>query len=135
MLKALEKSGAKINAVYYCTHRDEDHCPCRKPKAGLIKLAVKNKKIDLKNSFLLAILSAISTRPKPPAVNPSWFSPEQKSRLTGIAGQPARILLSKISTPPQNSSLLPRYNIKHFLLPLGEKVRMRGIIRIAHYYL
>ena len=53
MLKALEKSGAKINAVYYCTHRDEDHCPCRKPKAGLIKLAVKNKKIDLKNSFFI----------------------------------------------------------------------------------
>ena len=53
MLKALEKSGAKINAVLYCTHRDEDHCPCRKPKAGLIKLAVKDKKIDLKDSFFI----------------------------------------------------------------------------------
>lgn len=53
MLKTLEKSGARVNAVYYCTHRDEDHCPCRKPKAGLIKLAVKGKKIDLKNSFFI----------------------------------------------------------------------------------
>ena len=53
MLKALEKSGARISAVYYCTHRDEDHCSCRKPKAGLIKLAVKGKKIYLKNSFFI----------------------------------------------------------------------------------
>src|SRR3990167_6553363 len=38
MLKALEKSGARISAVYYCTHRDEDHCSCRKPKAGTVVL-------------------------------------------------------------------------------------------------
>ena len=53
MLKALGKSGARINAVYYCTHRDEDHCSCRKPKAGLIKLAIKGKKIDLRISFFI----------------------------------------------------------------------------------
>ena len=53
MLKALEKSGAKVNAVYYCTHRDEDNCSCRKPKAGLVKLAVQGKKINLKDSFFI----------------------------------------------------------------------------------
>ncbi len=53
MLKALEKSGARVSAVYYCTHRDEDRCSCRKPKAGLIKLALKGKKIDLRNSFFI----------------------------------------------------------------------------------
>lgn len=53
MLKALEKSGARIDSVYYCTHRDEDNCSCRKPKAGLIKLAIKDRKINLKNSFFI----------------------------------------------------------------------------------
>src|SRR3989338_627582 len=53
MLRALEKSGAKVNAVYYCTHRDEDNCSCRKPKAGLVKLAVQGKKINLKDSFFI----------------------------------------------------------------------------------
>jgi histidinol-phosphate phosphatase family protein len=53
MLKALEKSKAKVTAVFYCTHRDEDKCSCRKPKAGLIKLAIKGRKIDLKNSFFV----------------------------------------------------------------------------------
>lgn len=53
MLKALEKSGARIDSVYCCTHRDEDNCSCRKPKAGLIKLAIKDRKINLKNSFFV----------------------------------------------------------------------------------
>lgn len=55
MLKALEKNGAFLEAVYYCTHRDEDHCSCRKPKAGLIKTAVQSYKgsIDIKESFFV----------------------------------------------------------------------------------
>ena len=39
MLAALHKSGINIEAVYYCTHRSEDNCPCRKPKTGLIEKA------------------------------------------------------------------------------------------------
>lgn len=53
MLQALRESNAKINAVYYCTHSDEDNCSCRKPKSGLVNLAVKNKNIDIKNSFFI----------------------------------------------------------------------------------
>ena len=53
MLKALERTNAKINAVFYCTHRDEDNCSCRKPKAGLIKSAIKGRRINLKNSFFI----------------------------------------------------------------------------------
>jgi len=53
MLKGLEKSGARIDSVYYCTHRDEDNCFCRKPKDGLIKSAIKGRRINLKNSFFI----------------------------------------------------------------------------------
>ena len=53
MLKALEKSKAKVTAVFYCTHRNEDNCSCRKPKDGLIKLAIKGTKIELKSSFFV----------------------------------------------------------------------------------
>lgn len=53
MLTALEKSNAKVTAVFYCTHRDEDNCSCRKPKDGLIKLAIQGRKIDLKDSFFI----------------------------------------------------------------------------------
>lgn len=40
MLKEIEKQGAKIKAVHYCIHRDEDECNCRKPKTGLFKKAL-----------------------------------------------------------------------------------------------
>lgn len=53
MLKDLIKAGAKINGVYYCTHRDEDNCSCRKPRSGLVRAAIKNRNIDLENSFFI----------------------------------------------------------------------------------
>jgi len=53
MLTAIEKSQGKIDAVYYCTHRQEEDCSCRKPKAGLIVLAKDNYAIDLKDSFFV----------------------------------------------------------------------------------
>ncbi|MDD5347931.1 MAG: HAD family hydrolase [Candidatus Omnitrophica bacterium] len=31
---------AKLDGIYYCTHRKEEDCPCRKPKTGLIDKAV-----------------------------------------------------------------------------------------------
>lgn len=53
MLREIKRAKGKINAVYYCIHRQEENCSCRKPKAGLIK-NIKNKyRIDIKNSFFI----------------------------------------------------------------------------------
>jgi len=40
MLKELNGYNINIAGVYYCTHREADSCSCRKPKTGLIDLAV-----------------------------------------------------------------------------------------------
>lgn len=53
MLEELQKSSAKIDGVYYCTHRDEDNCSCRKPKGGLVRSAIKGRKVNLKRSFFI----------------------------------------------------------------------------------
>lgn len=53
MLKTIEKNGAKIKKVLYCTHLQEDNCACRKPKDGLLKKAVRGKRLDLKNSYFI----------------------------------------------------------------------------------
>jgi histidinol-phosphate phosphatase family protein len=53
MLKAIKESKGKIDAVYYCTHRKNENCACRKPKAGLIDIARKNYPIDIRNSFFI----------------------------------------------------------------------------------
>lgn len=41
MLKEIEDFGAHLDGIFYCLHRDEDNCSCRKPKTGLIEMAVK----------------------------------------------------------------------------------------------
>lgn len=53
MRAELQKSNASIDRVYYCTHRDEDQCSCRKPKTGLLKRAVKEKGVNPKRSFFI----------------------------------------------------------------------------------
>lgn len=37
MQEELSAAGAKIDEIYYCTHKNEDNCDCRKPKTGLLK--------------------------------------------------------------------------------------------------
>ncbi|HAJ56617.1 MAG TPA: D,D-heptose 1,7-bisphosphate phosphatase [Candidatus Omnitrophica bacterium] len=53
MLKNVEKAGGKIEKALYCLHTQEMNCACRKPKTGLLKKAVKGKKVDIKNSFFI----------------------------------------------------------------------------------
>lgn len=56
MLKNLAAEKAYIQGVYYCIHREEDKCACRKPKTGLIEKALLENKIpkhSLKNSFFI----------------------------------------------------------------------------------
>ena len=43
MLKSLG-CGVKISGVYYCTHQQDENCNCRKPKTGLVELAINNLK-------------------------------------------------------------------------------------------
>ncbi len=53
MLKEFARNKSGVEGVYYCAHRNEDNCSCRKPKAGLIKKAIAGRDIDIKNSFFV----------------------------------------------------------------------------------
>ena len=53
MLHELGKVGARIDAIYYCPHKPNDGCSCRKPKPGLILKAASDFGIDLKNSWMI----------------------------------------------------------------------------------
>ncbi|MFA4989779.1 MAG: D-glycero-beta-D-manno-heptose 1,7-bisphosphate 7-phosphatase [Candidatus Omnitrophota bacterium] len=50
MLLEIEKGGGKISKVYYCLHRRDAGCSCRKPRPGLLKKAAQEFKFNLKNS-------------------------------------------------------------------------------------
>ena len=53
MLKVIKRSGGRIDGVYYCPHKDEDNCNCRKPKTGLFFEAVKGLDVDFKDTYLI----------------------------------------------------------------------------------
>jgi len=53
MLSEIERAGGNIAKTYYCTHRKEAGCPCRKPKPGLLKKAAKEFKFNLKNTYFI----------------------------------------------------------------------------------
>jgi D-glycero-D-manno-heptose 1,7-bisphosphate phosphatase len=49
----IEAHGGRILGVYYCTHRAEDGCECRKPKPGLLRRAQAEHRFDTAETFLV----------------------------------------------------------------------------------
>lgn len=53
MFKEVKKSGGKIEESFYCIHKDEDKCNCRKPKTGLFEIAVKKYFVNTKETYFI----------------------------------------------------------------------------------
>ena len=49
----LRKNGTMIDRFYYCPHRPDENCICRKPKPGLFLIAAAQMNIDLKSSWMI----------------------------------------------------------------------------------
>ena len=49
----LSKYNATIDAIYFCPHKPDENCDCRKPKPGLILKAAKELDIDLTQSWFI----------------------------------------------------------------------------------
>jgi imidazoleglycerol-phosphate dehydratase/histidinol-phosphatase len=49
----LNNEGINFNAVFICPHNANDHCACRKPKAGLIDEYIRTNGVDLLHSFII----------------------------------------------------------------------------------
>ena len=53
LIKELKRHNIKIEKTYYCPHKPEDNCNCRKPKTKFLEDAEKEFDIDLKKSFVI----------------------------------------------------------------------------------
>ncbi|MFA4889389.1 MAG: HAD family hydrolase [Candidatus Omnitrophota bacterium] len=53
LLGGIKKAGGRIEQVIYCTHRPEENCACRKPKAGSINLVRKSYKFNPRKTFFI----------------------------------------------------------------------------------
>lgn len=93
MLKKLKKVGVRIDKIYYCPHRPEENCSCRKPKIGMFLRAVADFDINLRRS---------------------WFIGDDNKDV--IAGREANIKTIKIGKRmPKEIKLEPNYYVKNLL--------------------
>ncbi|HQT44693.1 MAG TPA: HAD family hydrolase [Candidatus Micrarchaeota archaeon] len=53
MRKRLKERGIELHDVFYCPHAPNEMCGCRKPKTGMLDLAVEKYGIDLKKSYVI----------------------------------------------------------------------------------
>lgn len=51
--RELKKKGARLDAVCYCPHAPEDHCPCRKPKTQMLRRVQRRFKLDFDRSVFI----------------------------------------------------------------------------------
>lgn len=49
----LAAHGVALSAIYYCPHHPQGGCECRKPRAGLLRRAARERDIDLARSWML----------------------------------------------------------------------------------
>jgi HAD superfamily hydrolase (TIGR01662 family) len=53
MDKSLCQNGTTLTAAYFCLHRSDEDCACRKPKPGMLNQAAKDFRIDLSRSVFI----------------------------------------------------------------------------------
>jgi D-glycero-D-manno-heptose 1,7-bisphosphate phosphatase len=53
MVAELAAGGAWIDAIYFCPHKSEDACECRKPNPGLLRQAAREHALDLAASWVV----------------------------------------------------------------------------------
>jgi D-glycero-D-manno-heptose 1,7-bisphosphate phosphatase len=49
----LANEGVRLDGIYYCSHKPEDNCDCRKPAPGMIIKAAAELMIDISNSAMV----------------------------------------------------------------------------------
>lgn len=53
MMQMVAVNGGRIEAVYYCPHRTDERCGCRKPQSGLLLHAAAQLGLDLASCYLV----------------------------------------------------------------------------------
>jgi len=53
MIKQIEEGGGKVDDIFYCPHRPDENCSCRKPEIGMGVEAVKKYGINVRESYMV----------------------------------------------------------------------------------
>jgi len=90
MREAVRRSGGRIDAVYYCPHRPDENCECRKPRPGLILRAAADLDLDLRGSYFIGddlkdLQSAVSAGVRPVLVRTGHGRSIPAGDLAGVS--------------------------------------------------
>ncbi len=53
LLATIRVQGGRVDGVFYCPHRPDERCDCRKPRPGLLLQAQRDFGLDLSASYLI----------------------------------------------------------------------------------
>jgi len=53
MIAELAAAGARVDAIYFCPHRSDDACGCRKPHPGMLQRAAREHSLALERSYVV----------------------------------------------------------------------------------
>lgn len=53
MKAEIESRGGRVDGIYYCPHRPDEGCECRKPRPGLLLRAAQELNLDLSRSYFI----------------------------------------------------------------------------------
>jgi D-glycero-D-manno-heptose 1,7-bisphosphate phosphatase len=53
LVQFIHHHGGRVDGVFLCPHKPDDHCSCRKPKPGLLLQAAVELSLDLKRSWMI----------------------------------------------------------------------------------
>ena len=53
MAEEIARSGGRIKSAYYCVHRPDENCGCRKPDTGLFKKAERELGVKARGNFFV----------------------------------------------------------------------------------
>lgn len=53
MKNELKKHNSFVNAIYYCPHRPDENCKCRKPETELVERAIAEHSISVQTSWFI----------------------------------------------------------------------------------
>lgn len=51
MVRLLKEAGGYFDGIYFCPHRPDENCHCRKPNIGMLEQIAKDHSIQLKNAI------------------------------------------------------------------------------------
>jgi D-glycero-D-manno-heptose 1,7-bisphosphate phosphatase len=76
MTAALEEAGAKLSGIYYCPHRPDEGCVCRKPAPGLLHAIARDLDVVLEGVAMVGdkltdVLAAEAVGARPILVRPA----------------------------------------------------------------